>query len=79
EVGALKDRLADLDEYKKASAEAQHKLDELQRALEERNAAERVKASETTVIREELSALASRLQKAQTPWWKKIFSSPTAD
>lgn len=79
EVGALKGRLADLDEYKKASAEAQHKLDELQRALEERNAAERAKASETTVIREELSALASQLQKAQTPWWKKIFSSPTAD
>lgn len=79
EVGALKNRLADLDEYKKASAEAQHKLDELQRALEERNAAERAKASETTVIREELSALASQLQKAQTPWWKKIFSSPTAD
>ncbi|HEY9681898.1 MAG TPA: hypothetical protein V6C86_09990 [Oculatellaceae cyanobacterium] len=78
EVRTLKDRLADLDEYKKASDEAQRKLDEMQKALEERNASERQKVSETAVIREELSALASQLHKAQTPWWKKIFSSSTA-
>ena len=78
EVKALEDRLADIEEYKRVSEESQRKLDELQKALEERNAAEREKASETTAIREELSVLASQLQKAQTPWWKKIFSTPEA-
>jgi hypothetical protein len=76
EVKALEDRLADIEEYKRVSEESQRKLDELQKALEERTAAEREKASEATAIREELSALASQLQKAQNPWWKKLFSSP---
>ena len=79
EVKALEERLAAIDEYKRISEESQRKLDELQKALEERNAAEREKASETAAIREELLALASQLQKAQTPWWKKIFSTPVAN
>ncbi len=76
EVKALEARLSDIDEYKKVSEESQRKLEELQKALDERNVAEREKAFETTAIREELSALASQLQKAQTPWWKKLFSAP---
>jgi DNA repair exonuclease SbcCD ATPase subunit len=76
EVKALENRLADIEEYKKISEESQRKLDELQKALEERNNVEREKESETTAIKEQLMTLSSKLEESQKPWWKKWFSSP---
>lgn len=70
EVKALEERLADIEAYKKSTDEAQRKLNELQKALEDRNAAEREKASETVAIREELAALSQKLLETQKPWWK---------
>ncbi len=77
EVKTLEDRLTDIEGYKRVSEESQRKLDELQKTLEERNAAEREKASETAAIKEQLTALSSKLEETQKPWWKKIFASPS--
>jgi hypothetical protein len=73
EIRTLEGRLADIEAYKQSSEEAQRRLHELQKALDERNAAEQEKVSETVAIREELAALANQLQNTQKPWWKKVF------
>lgn len=75
EVKALEERLAEIEAYKKSSDDAQRKLDELQKAMEDRNAAEQAKASETIAIREELAALSQKLLETQKPWWKKWLGS----
>ena len=64
EIKALEEKLASVDEYKKLAEEAQEKLSELQK-----------RDSETATIREELAALSQKLEKSQTPWWKKWFSA----
>lgn len=76
EIKALQDRLADVEQYKRLSEEAQRKLDELQRTVEERNKAEEEKASETVIIKNELASLAARLEKSQKPWWKRLLGDP---
>lgn len=74
EIKALQGRLADIEEYKRLSEEAQRKLDDLQKTLEERNEVEEQKASETAAIKTELASLAAKLEKSQKPWWKKWLS-----
>lgn len=89
EIKMLEERLASVDEYKKLAQEAQARLDELQRKIEERNAAQEAektaaleelkrlqeeKRSESTAIREELAALSKKLEKSEGSWWKKLFN-----
>lgn len=78
EIKVLDEELASIEEYKKLAEEAQVKLNELQKIVDERNSAQEseqeVKDSQTAAIREELAALSKKLDKAQTPWWKKLLS-----
>lgn len=75
EIKALEEKLASVDDYKKLAEEAQAKLNELQKIVEEQNLAqESAKESQTAAIREELAALSKKLDKSQTPWWKKLLS-----
>lgn len=75
EIKALEEKLASVDEFKKVAEEAQVKLNELQKTVDERNRAleaeKQEKDSQTAAIREELAALSKELKK---PWWKKVWS-----
>jgi chromosome segregation ATPase len=93
ELSKLRAQIEVIEEYKKSAEEAKARLDELQKAVEERNqkddsekaaALEEVrrlqeeKANETAAIRDELAALSKKLEKPeQISFWKRWFSWST--
>ncbi len=93
ELSKLRAQIEVVEEYKKSAEEAKARLDELQKAVEERNqkddsekaaALEEVrrlqeeKANETAAIRDELAALSKKLEKPeQISFWKRWFSWST--
>lgn len=74
EIKAIEEKLASVEEYKKLAEEAQAKLNELQKIVDERESEKEATVSQAAAIREELAALSKKLDKSQTPWWKKILS-----
>jgi len=95
QIGALEEvklesesKLAALEEERRATEQAQHKVQELEKAMSElreideanRRAAEeeleRIKAekeAEAQSVRDQLNSLTSKLEELQKPWWKKWF------
>jgi len=81
-------KLAQLEEERRIAEEAQSRVKELERAMQElqaTDAAHRVaaeeelqrlkteKEAEAKVVQEQLNGLTSKLEELQKPWWKKWF------
>lgn len=85
EIQILESKLASVEEYKQVADDAQRKIQELQKIIEER--AQKQESQETAALEEikqlqeeknaavlkEVAALSAKLEQAQKPWWKKFF------
>ena len=84
ELADYQRQLAGLEQEKREAEESGRKVGELERALvESKQQAEETlnrlreeKAAETRAMQELLQGISTKLAKAQTPWWKKLFGVP---